>query len=98
MLVYGMRNLHSANKCEYRDILTVVENFGQLALQVTDVGLEAVALPHFDGEVVIVPLGFQARDVLSEERLGYFLEVVEIMRRHGLEPNRGHAFQTGWKG
>jgi len=37
-----VRDLQTANERESRDILTAAENFGQLALKVTDVGLEAV--------------------------------------------------------
>ena len=94
-----MRNLRRADECECRDILTFEENFGQLALEVTNVGLEAIILPHFDGEkVVVVLLGFPARGVLGDERFGYLLEVVGRMWWQGVEPIRRHAFQTGWKG
>ena len=51
-----------ADECECRDVLTAVGNLDQLALDVPDVGLEAVTLPYFDGEkMVVVPLGFLAR-------------------------------------
>ena len=77
-----MRNLQPADECECRDILTIVGNFDQLALEVTYVGLEAVALSHFDSEeVVVILFGLLARGVLSEERFGYLLEVVEKMWR-----------------
>jgi len=73
-----------------------VENFGQLAFLVTNVRLDVVTLSHFDDEkVVVVLLGLMARDVLSEEHIGYLLEVVERMWQQGVEPIRGHAFQTG---
>ena len=36
--------------------LIVVENFGQVALEVTDVGLKSVVLSHFDGEKVMLVL------------------------------------------
>ena len=50
----------------------------QLALEVTDVGFEAVALPHFDGEkVVIILLGLLARG--SEEHFSYLLKVMKRM-------------------
>ena len=99
MLVQGVRNLQSVNECECRDILTTVENFGQLALEETDVGLETVTLPHFVTEkVVVLLLGLLARDVLSEEHFGYLLKVVERMRRQRVEPIRGHTFQAGRKG
>ena len=58
----------------------------QLALEVTNVGLEAIILPHFDGEKVVVVLGFPARGVLSEEHFVYLLEVVERARRQRIEP------------
>jgi len=67
-------------------------------LEVADVGLEAITLPHFNGEeVLIVLLGLTARSVLSEERFSYLLEVVEGMWRQRVEPIRGHAFQAGRK-
>jgi len=57
-------------------------NFGSLALEVTNVGLKAVTLPHFDSEkVVVILLDLLARGVLSEEHFGYLLEVVERMGR-----------------
>ena len=49
-----MRDLQSAYECEYRDILIVVGDFGELALEVVDVGLEAVTLPYVDREEVMV--------------------------------------------
>jgi len=43
-------------------------NFGSLALEVTNVGLKAVILLHFDSEkVVVILLDLLARGVLSEE-------------------------------
>ena len=55
-------------------------NCGQLALEVTDVGLEPVILPYFDGEkVVVVLLGLPVRGVLGEKRFGYLVKVVEKM-------------------
>ena len=78
MLVHGVRNLQSADECECRNILTAVGNFDQLALEVTNIGLEAIALPHFDGKnVVVVLLDLSARGVLGEEHIDYLLEVVE---------------------
>jgi len=65
MLVQGVSNLQPADECECRVILTVVGNFDQLALKVTYVGLEAVALSHFDSEVVVILFGLLARGVLS---------------------------------
>ena len=49
-------------------------------MKVTDVGLEAITLPHFDGEkMVVVLLGLPARGILSEEHFNYLLEIVERM-------------------
>ena len=62
VLAQGVRNLQPADECKYRYILTAVENLGNLALEVVDVGLEAVILLHFDYEkVVVVPLGILMR-------------------------------------
>ena len=57
---------------------TFSPQLGTLAnLKVTDVRLDAVTLPYFNGqEVVVVPLDFSARGVLSEEYFGYLFEVV----------------------
>ena len=41
--LYGGRNLQPVNEYECRDILTVVGNFGQPALEVAVIGLEYVA-------------------------------------------------------
>ena len=50
----------------------------ELVLKVADVRLEAIILPHFDGEeVVVVLLGFLVRSILGEERLSYLLVTVE---------------------
>ena len=49
-----------------------VKNFGKLALEVADVELEVVTLPHLDGkEVVVVLLGLLTGGVWSEEHLDY---------------------------
>ena len=72
--------------------------FGQLGLEVTSVGLEAITLPNFDSkEVVVVPFGFQVRVILSEEHFIYLLEVVKRMWRQRVELIR-RVFQTGRKG
>jgi len=56
-----VRDMQSTDKRECRDIFTAVENLGELVLKITDVQLEVVALPHFDGEKVVVILyGFPA--------------------------------------
>ena len=78
MLVHRVRELQFANEHERRNIFTAVGNFDKLALEVTDVGFKTVTLPHFDGEeMVIILLGLPTRGILSEECLGYLLEVME---------------------
>ena len=73
-----MRNLQPADKCKCRNILTVVENLGELTLEEADVLFETVAQPHHDGEeVMVVLLGLLTRGILSEEYFGYLLEVVK---------------------
>jgi len=80
MLVQRVRNLQPADECECRGILTAAGNFSQLALELNDVGLEVVTLPHFYVEdVVVVILGFLTRGVLGGECFDYLLEVVERM-------------------
>ena len=82
-----MRYLQPVDECECRDILTVVGNLGQLPLEVADVGLEVIALPHFDSEkVVVISLGLLAKGVLGEINFGYLLEVVERMVQQRVEP------------
>ena len=44
----------TADECECRYLLTTVGEFGQLALEEVDVGLEAVSGPHLDKEEVMV--------------------------------------------
>jgi len=51
-------------------------------------------LPHSDGKVVIVLLGFLARGVLGEKYLDHLSEVVERARWQQVEPVRGHT--SGW--
>jgi len=59
--------LQPADECECRDIFTAIWDLGQLALEVADVRFEAVALPHLDGEkMMVVPLSFLMRCVLGE--------------------------------
>ena len=44
-------------------------------------------MPHLYGEeMIIVLLGFLARGILSEERLGYLHKIVERVRRQRVEP------------
>ena len=65
----------------------------ELVLKVADVRLQAIILPHFNREeVVVVLLGFLVRSILGEERLSYLLVTVERTRWQGVEPIRGHAF------
>ena len=48
-----------------------LETFGQLALEEVDVGLEVVSGYHLEGEeVMVVSIGFLARDVLCKKCLG----------------------------
>jgi len=49
-LVQGMRNLQSVDEHECRYIFTAIGNFGKLALRVTNLGLGAITLTHFDEE------------------------------------------------
>ena len=52
-----------------------------------DVKLEAVVLPHFEGEKVMVAFfGLLARGVLSEECFSYFLKTTERAGRQRVEP------------
>jgi len=76
----GLRDLQSADERESRYIFTAVEYFDKLVLEVADVRLEAVTLPYLDREeVVVVLLSLPARSILSDERLGYLLEILERM-------------------
>jgi len=69
------------------DIFTAVKDLSELALEEADARLEAVILPHLDGEeVMIVLLGLQARGVLSEERFGYLIEIAKRMGRLRVAP------------
>ena len=82
MLVQRVRDLQPADASECRDVRTAVGDLGQLALEVADVGFEAVVLPLLDGEkVVVVRLCLLARCVLDEERFRHLLEVVERVQR-----------------
>ena len=73
-----MRDLQLADECECRDVIPTVGNLGQLTLKVADVGFEAVALSHLNGEkVMIVPLNLPVRCVLGEECFRHFLEVAK---------------------
>ena len=77
-----MTDLQPADECECRDIFTAVENFSQLALKVDDVGLEAITLPHFDGEkVVVILLDLLTGGILSEECLSYLFKIAECSDR-----------------
>lgn len=73
-----MSGLQPANECGIGDVLTTVVYFGHMALKIADVVLEALALPHVDGqEVVDVPLELIARGVLSVKRPADFLKVMK---------------------
>jgi len=68
MFAQGMRDLQSADEYKCRDILTAVGDLDQLALKVAYVGFEVVALPHLDGDkMVVVPLSLPMRYVLGKE-------------------------------
>jgi len=75
----GVRDLQFVDERECRYIFTAVENLGKLALKVADIGLEAITLPHFDGEGWWWFFLASRRSVLCEKHLGYILEVVERM-------------------
>ena len=73
-----MRYLQSTDEYKCRYILTTVGGLGKLTLEVADVGLETVTMPHLDGEeMMVVLLGFSAGGVLYEKCFGYLLDVTE---------------------
>ena len=51
-----MRHLQSIDERECRYIFTTDGNHDEQILEVADIRLEAVALPHVDGEEVVVIL------------------------------------------
>ena len=90
--------MQSTDECECRYILNTDGNIGKLALEVADVGLEAVTQLHLDREeVLIVLLGFSAGGVLGEKCLGHFLEVAERMWWQGVELIRSPPFRLDGK-
>ena len=90
--------MQPANECVCTDILSAIGNLDKLALEVTDVGLESITLPHLnEEEMMVILLGLPTRGVLSEKCFGYLLEVVERMKRQRVEPIQDHAFQVGRK-
>ena len=55
-------------------------------------------MPHLDREeVVAILLDFLARGVLSEEHFGYLVEVMERVRRQGVEPPEVAPFRLEGK-
>jgi len=71
-------NLQPVDECEGINFLRTVENFGELILEEIEVRLEAVSLPLFNGEeVVVVPLSLMAGGILGGERFSHLSEVVE---------------------
>ena len=48
--------MRPANERECKDVFIAVGDLGELTLKEVDVRLEAVTLPHLDGEEVIVVL------------------------------------------
>ena len=85
-----MRGLQPANECECRYLLTIVEDFGQLALKEVDIGLEAVPEPHLDrDELITTTLGFLARGVLCEKAS---VTSEKLLReRSGMDKNHSYA-------
>ena len=76
-----VRDLQSIDECECKDIFTTVGNLGKLALEIADVRLEVVILPHLDRkEVMIVLIGFSTGGVLGEKCLNHFLN---LQREYG---------------
>ena len=93
-----MRNLQPADERKSRDIFTAVRDLGKLALEEANVRLEAVTLPHFDGEeMMVVLLSLLARGILSEKRFAYLLKVAERVRRQRVEPIRCRTFRLEGK-
>ena len=81
ILLQEARDLQSADEREYGDVLIAIGDLGQLALEVADVRFEVIALPHLDGEkMVVVPFSLSARCVLSGECFRHVLKVVERMQ------------------
>jgi len=79
---HGVKNMSIVDERECIDVLTAIGDLDLLAMEVSNVGLEAVTLSHLNGEkMVIVPLGFPASWVLGEERFCHLFEVVEGIRR-----------------
>ena len=74
-----MRNLQSADERECRDMLTAVQNLGELVLKVADVRLEIVILSHFDSEKVVVIL------LDLKECLSYLLEIMKRTSRQKIK-------------
>ena len=87
MFVKWVRDLQPSNECECRDVLIATENLCELALEKADVGFETVTLPHlYEEEAMVILFCLPTRCVLSEERFGYLLEVMERLWRQGVEP------------
>jgi len=58
-----------------------------LALKVADIRFEVIALPHLDGEkMMVVSLSLSARCIQGEKHFRQFLEVVERLWRQKVEP------------
>jgi len=71
-----VRNLQPIDKHEFRDVLTIVRDFGKLELEEVDIWFEANNLSHPDGEkMIVVLLDLLTRIILSEERFGYLFEL-----------------------
>jgi len=82
-------DLQPADECEYKYFLIAIGDLGELVLQKIDVRFEASFWPHFDGEdVMAIPLGFLASNILCEEGFGDLRKVVERARWQGVKPPR----------
>jgi len=79
--------LHLTDECELRDIFTAVGHLGELVLEVANVRLQAIIVPHFySKEVMFIFLDFSVGIVLGEEHLSYLLDVVKQMWRQRIKP------------
>ena len=67
-----------ADECESDNFFLTIGDFSELILKEIEVRLEAISLPHYHKEeMVIVPLSLLARDLFCEECFSYLCKVVE---------------------
>ena len=98
MFVQGVRDLQPADEYEYRDILTAVRELCELDFEIANIGFEAVALPHLDGEkMVVVPLSFLTGCVLGEKHFGHLFEVAKKNMMVGSRPIEATPFRLKGK-